>query len=83
MRCISLRTFRARSRTVAGATSPAVTAATSLAPRSRAGPGISRSSPAFTVGAVEREPNQSDITAPSKPHSSRSTSVSSQRCSAV
>ena len=43
----------------------ASTAATSLAPRSRGGPGISRSRPALTVGAVECEPNQSDITAPS------------------
>ena len=49
------------------------------APRRRAsspnhcgGPGISRSRPAFAAGAVLCVPYQSDITTPSKPHSSRS-----------
>ena len=57
------------------------------APRRRAsspnhcgGPGISRSSPAFAAGAVLCVPYQSDITTPSKPHSSRSI-ASSAACS--
>ena len=60
-----------------------LTAATSVAPRSRGGQGISIASPALTVAAVECEPNQSDIAVPSKPQSPRSTAVRSQGCSEV
>ena len=49
---------------------PSRTAAASVGPSQAEGPGISRSSPASAAGAVECVPNQSDITSPSKPHSS-------------
>jgi hypothetical protein len=59
------------------------TAATSDAVLSPCGPGISRSRPAAIAGTMASTAPQSEITAPSKPHSSRSTSVSSQWCSAA
>ena len=58
-------------------TSPARTAAASFSPKNCGGPGISRSSPAFAAGTVLCVPNQSDITRPSKPHSSRRIAMSS------
>ena len=45
-------------------------------------PGISRSSPAAIAFAVSAKANQSEITKPSKPHSPRNTSDSSQVLSA-
>ena len=55
---------------VASSTSPARTASTSASRHGLAGPGIARSSAALAAAAVERVANQSDITRPSKPHSS-------------
>ena len=62
-------------------TSPRSTAASRAGPRSRGGPGISRSSPARTDSTALCVPNQSLMTAPSKPHSPRSTSPISHGCS--
>ncbi len=67
--------------TVARSTSPASTASVSARPNHCGGPGISRSRPALAAGAVLCVPNQSEITNPSKPHSSRRTVVSSHSCS--
>ena len=64
--------------TSASATSPPRTAATTLGPRARPGPGISRSSPAPSDVAVSATANQSVMTSPSKPHSSRR--MSSRNC---
>jgi hypothetical protein len=71
----SMRATAASSRR--SSSSPARTAATirvSLRPRFG---GISRSSPAASAATRSSTAPQSDITSPSKPHSSRSTSVSS------
>ena len=67
--------------TVARSTSPASTALVRAVPNHWGGPGISRSSPAFAAGAVLCVPNQSEMTKPSNPHSSRSTVVSNHSCS--
>ena len=77
VRSISSSTLRARARTSSTDTSPRSIASSSICPRCSVGPGISRSSPAFTPSAVLCRPNQSLITRPSKPHSPRSTSASS------
>ncbi len=67
-------TDRSRSSTP---TSPRSTAARRCSPRSRGGPGISTSRPASNDAAALCVPNQSLTTSPSKPHSPRSSSVSS------
>ena len=74
---------RALSRTAATLTWPASTASSSFSPLCLAGPGILRSRPLAAQPTVLCEPNQSDITAPSKPHSCLSKSVSRPRCSLV
>ena len=58
-------------------TRPARTASTSAGPHGPPGPGISRSIPARAGASVSHAAHQSDITSPSKPHSSFSTSASS------
>ena len=58
-------------------TRPARTASTSAAPHGPPGPGISRSIPARAGASVSHAAHQSDMTRPSKPHSSFSTSLSS------
>src|SRR4029453_14620791 len=63
------------------ATSPARTAAASAGPKARAGPGISRSTPAWAEATVPATPNQSVTTNPSKPHSFRRMPAMSSGCS--
>ena len=82
-RAIRRSILRASPRMVPFETSPASMAAISFSPRSRVGPGISRPNPALIVAVVVRDPNQSDMTMPSNPHSPRNTSVRSQLLSAV
>ena len=57
------------------------TASTSVAPSDRPGPGISRSSPAPSADTVSTMANQSVMTRPSNPHSSRRRSTSRADCS--
>ena len=59
-------------------TSPSASAAARRAPSAAPGPGISRSSPARAGSTVVRTANQSEITTPSQPHSSRRMVVSSR-----
>ena len=66
------RTAASRS---ASSTVPSLTAASSVAPRAVPGPGISRSRPAPSDVAVSATANQSVMTRPSKPHSSRRRSI--------
>ncbi len=80
-RCIRSSTRRTSASTTDSSTSPARTAAAREAPSQAGGPGISRSRPARTAGTVEWVPNQSDITSPSKPHSSLSTPSTRSGCS--
>ncbi len=68
---------RAFASTADSGTRPARTASTSAAPQGPPGPGISRSIPARAGASVSHAAHQSDITSPSKPHSSFSTSASS------
>ena len=56
------------------------TAATTVGPRPRAGPGISRSSPAPSDTVVSVTANQSVMTSPSNPHSSRRMSSRNSGC---
>ena len=63
------RTSRTRSSTVFSSTRPWLTALTRAGPQCTGGPGISRSKPALTGGAVEYVPHQSDMTSPLNPHS--------------
>ena len=70
----------ASSRSASG-TSPASTALTSVAPNARPGPGISRSSPAARDVVVSATANQSVITSPWKPHSSRRSPMRYADCS--
>ncbi len=63
----------------ASSRSPPSTASTILAADTPPVAGISRSSPAATAATGSSTAPQSDTTRPSNPHSSRSTSVSSQR----
>ena len=62
---------------------PSATALASSSPQGPSGPGIDRSSVATAVGTVLRAACQSDVTTPSKPHSSLSTSRSSRAFSVI
>ncbi len=77
VRSINPSTRSALSSTTFSDTSPERTAAASFSPKNCGGPGISRSSPARAAGTVLCRPNQSDMTRPSNPHSSRSNAISS------
>jgi hypothetical protein len=68
------RTF---SSIAASDTRPSRTAATSASPHGERGPGMARSSAALAAASVERVAVQSDMTTPSKPHSSLSGAASS------
>ncbi len=77
VRSMSASTRCALSSSTFSSTSPARTASASLSPKNCGGPGISRSRPALAAGTVLCSPYQSDMTRPSKPHSSRSILMSS------
>ena len=82
-RAASRSTRRTLSSTTASATVPARTAATSAAPHGSPAAGITTSSPALALASVLRAAVQSEITTPSKPHSSFSRSCRSGRCSVM